>query len=103
MHVRVAVGGWVIGARRLTDWALRELAAGEDVECLAQAPRGAWVEQHGGAELAACKQVPSGEINGKQGARNQVALYRSRKSGGSRAFFARDLPRKPHYTQNRKR
>ena len=55
VHVRVAVGGWVLGARRLTDWALRELAAGEDVECLAQAPRGACVEFHGGAELAASR------------------------------------------------
>ncbi len=61
VHVRVAVGGWVLGARRLTDWALRQLAAGEDVECLAQAPRGACVEVHGGAELAACEPLIRGE------------------------------------------
>ena len=48
------VAGGVVARRagaRLTDGALRELAAGEDVERLAQAPGGAWVQfrRHGGA------------------------------------------------------
>ena len=53
----MAAGGVVArrAGARLTDGALGELAAGEDVERLAQAPGGAWIQfrRHGRrAELA---------------------------------------------------